>query len=419
MQIMNQERSLALMRAGCALILILTSVLFAAAIPARFSQLNQLAPELDLQSGVLGPRDAAALEAMGLSLPFYAGYITTLESLTAFVGLLVGVIIFWRRRNEPMALFVSIALTTLGTFPTPLMTSLARLNPVWAGVLSILQFVAIGPSFLIFYLFPDGRFVPRWTRWLGILWLLYAVSWLIFPALKPPITLFAVTTISPVIVVFMIMWIAAGVYAQIYRYRHHASRTQRQQTKWIVFGFSATLMVLMLVGAFTRLYGLETHTPSGMLSLLTGISIILAALAITPLTVMISILQYRLWDIDVIIRRTVSYAIVSGLLGLVYYGSVAGLQGIFSLLTAQNSTISIILSTLVIAALFTPLRTRVQDFIDRRFYRKKYDAEKALAQFASAARDEVDLERLREALLGVVEGTVQPERMSLWLVDDR
>jgi hypothetical protein len=156
-----------------------------------------------------------------------------------------------------------------------------------------------------------------------------------------------------------------------------------------------------------------------MLLLLLGISIVLTALSITPVTVMVSILQYRLWDIDLIIRRTLSYAILSGLLGLIYFGGVVGLQAIFSMLTEQNSTISIILSTLAIAALFTPVRIRVQDFIDRRFYRKKYDAEQALAQFAAAARDEVDMERLTLALLGVVEETMQPEQVSLWLVEDR
>jgi hypothetical protein len=215
------------------------------------------------------------------------------------------------------------------------------------------------------------------------------------------------------------LWITVGVYAQIFRYRHHASPTQRQQTKWIVFGFSVTLIVIILVGTLAALYPIDTTTPSGMLLLLLGISIVLIALAIAPVTVMVSILQYRLWDIDLIIRRTLSYAIMSGLLGLVYFGGVVGLQAIFSMLTEQNSTISIILSTLAIAALFTPMRLRVQEFIDRRFYRKKYDSEQTLAQFAAAARDEVDMERLTRALLGVVEETMQPERVSLWLVKDR
>jgi hypothetical protein len=416
---MSHKLSLGLLRAGCALVLVVTTALFAASIPARFSQLNQLAPELNLQSGTLGSQEAAALEAIGLSLPAYAGYITTMEALTAFAGILVGAIIFWRRRNDPMALFVSIALATLGTFPTPLMTYFSTLNPFWAGALSILQFIAIGPSFLIFYLFPDGRFVPEWTKWFGISWLLYVASWLIFPAIRPPITLFAVSAVSPAILLFLVLWISVGVYAQIFRYRQHASQTQRQQTKWIVFGFSLTLIVIILVGTLARLFLHDTGTPSGMLMLLIGISIALIALSITPVTVMVSILQYRLWDIDLIIRRTLSYAIMSGLLGLIYFGGVVGLQAIFSMVTEQNSTISIILSTLAIAALFTPVRIRVQDFIDRRFYRKKYDAEQALAQFAAAARDEVDMERLTLALLGVVEETMQPEQVSLWLVEDR
>jgi hypothetical protein len=231
--------------------------------------------------------------------------------------------------------------------------------------------------------------------------------------------LFAVSAVSPAILLFLVLWISVGVYAQIFRYRQHASQTQRQQTKWIVFGFSVTLIVIILVGTLARLFLHDTGTPSGMLMLLIGISIALIALSITPVTVMVSILQYRLWDIDLIIRRTLSYAIMSGLLGLVYFGGVVGLQAIFSMLTEQNSTISIILSTLAIAALFTPMRLRVQEFIDRRFYRKKYDSEQTLAQFAAAARDEVDMERLTRALLGVVEETMQPERVSLWLVKDR
>ena len=153
---MSHKLSLGLLRAGCALVLVVTTALFAASIPARFSQLNQLAPELNLQSGTLGSQEAAALETIGLSLPAYAGYITTVEALTAIAGIVVGAIIFWRRRNDRMALFVSIALATLGTFPTPLMTYFSTLNPFWAGMLSILQFIAIGPS--------PSRYVPRLPR---------------------------------------------------------------------------------------------------------------------------------------------------------------------------------------------------------------------------------------------------------------
>jgi len=129
----------------------------------------------------------------------------------------------------------------------------------------------------------------------------------------------------------------------------------------------------------------------------------------------VAISRYRLFDIDVIIRKTLQYALLTSLLVLVYFGSVVLLQGLFETLTGQQSPLVIVFSTLAIAALFNPLRIRTQDFIDRRFFRKRYDAEQTLARFAIVARDEVDMEILTTALLGVVEETMQPEMVNLWL----
>ena len=137
-----------------------------------------------------------------------------------------------------------------------------------------------------------------------------------------------------------------------------------------------------------------------------------------PISLGFAILRYRLWDIDLIIRRTLLYAAMTSLLGLGYFGSVVLLQAVFRRATGQGSSLAIIVSTLAIAALFSPLRRRVQAFIDRRFYRSRYDAQVTLAMFSERARDEVDLHNLQETLLAVVENTFKPTHASLWIREE-
>ena len=138
------------------------------------------------------------------------------------------------------------------------------------------------------------------------------------------------------------------------------------------------------------------------------------AFAALGLAILIAILRYRLFDIDIIIRRTTSYAILSALLALIYFGSIVVLQQLLAPITGE-SDLAVVLSTLLIAALFLPLRRRVQDAIDRRFFRRKYDAEKVLQQFAATARDETDLDALTAELLRVIQETMEPEHVSMWL----
>jgi hypothetical protein len=140
-----------------------------------------------------------------------------------------------------------------------------------------------------------------------------------------------------------------------------------------------------------------------------------AAVAPIPIAVGIAVLKYRLYDIDLIINRTLVYGSLTATLALVYVGGVVGLQSAFRALTGQESTLAVVASTLLIAALFNPLRRRIQWFIDRRFYRRKYDARKTLEGFSAKLRDETDLEALDSELVGVVRDTVQPEHVGLWL----
>jgi len=149
-----------------------------------------------------------------------------------------------------------------------------------------------------------------------------------------------------------------------------------------------------------------------------GYALVLIGLVGIPIAMGIAVTRYRLYEIDLIINRTLVYGSLTALLVLVYFGGVTATQAIFRTLTGQGSTLAVVLSTLVIAALFMPLRRRIQSFIDRRFYRRKYDAAKTLETFSAKLRDETDLDALSDDLVGVVRETMQPAHVSLWLRPD-
>jgi hypothetical protein len=205
--------------------------------------------------------------------------------------------------------------------------------------------------------------------------------------------------------------LGTAVAAIIRVFRHRQDRVIRAQVSWVALGIGITM------GGTLVAYLLEYSGVIDVNALNSPLAVIISwpvALAL-PICLAIAILRYRLFDIDVIIRKTLVYAVLTAVLALVYFGCVVLLQGLFEALTRQRSPLAIVASTLVIAALFTPLRRRVQDVIDRRLYRKKYDASQTLTAFAQTARNETNLDQLTVALLDAVQETMQPEQVSLWL----
>jgi K+-sensing histidine kinase KdpD len=183
---------------------------------------------------------------------------------------------------------------------------------------------------------------------------------------------------------------------------------EREQIKWLLF--AAGLFALVYIPPLV----LITSQGGSQLDIISNLLLPLGLLGF-PIAITIAILRYQLWDINVIIRKTAVYALLTALLALVYFGVIVVLQSVFEAVSGQQSPITIVVSTLVIAALFGTLRRRVQDFIDRRFFRRKYDAEKTLAAFGQFVRDETDMEALTAELQRVVNETMQPERATIWL----
>jgi hypothetical protein len=327
--------------------------------------------------------------------------VASLVCLVFFLG--IGGLLFWRKSDTWIGLLGAFVLWGIGPGFSNLLLTEAQI-PSWATTLYSLAALFIWPTFfVILYLFPTGIFVPRFTRFLAVVpYILFGVSY------------FFLDNWESIGVFILIGYAVGGLASQIYRYRKVSTPTERQQTKWVVFAFG--VFIGALVAQTTLLIPLagSIGSPTRFWYEFLGNGVILPQTLI-PLATGISILRYRLFDIDVIIRKTLVYTVLSGLLVLVYFGMVVLLQSLFNSVSGQQSPVAIVISTLFIAALFAPLRRRIQDVIDRRFYRQKYDAQQVLAQFAITARDETDMEALTAELVRVVQETMQPDKVGLWL----
>jgi hypothetical protein len=398
-----QGRWLVLARMLWIAMVVLILAVFVATIPAFSDDFHHACATAACHT-LIPPYTAQQYRAAGLSVNFALLYTYVLAIFVSLTFLTIGAVIFWLKSHDFMALSSSFALVTFAvTFNSG---TLVALVPAWWLPIQIIAFLGSVFFGTFLYLFPNGRFVPRWTRWLVVGLVVYSAIDYFLPnsplANSLPIGLLFVGLLLCVLV------------AQVYRYRWVSSQLERQQTKWVVFGVAIAIAGFLLVALLFWYNVLSLFPPSPLADLITGTAASVLILLI-PLSLAFAILRSRLWDIDIIINRTLVYGSLTALLALLYFGLIVALQALFQGVFHQNNAVAIVISTLVIAALFQPLRHRIQNIIDRRFYRRKYDAAKTLAAFSATLRNEVDLEQLREQLLAVVQETMQPAHVSLWL----
>ena len=359
--------------------------------------------------GLLTPEGARELGELGLSRGFYAAHDVGLSTVVTLVCFAVAAVIFLRRSDDGMALFTSFVLLLFGgAGAAGTMQELVEAHPAFWFPVHLLDYASQICFGIFFYVFPDGRFVPRWTRVLAVLSLPLFVLDIFFP--RSPLAAAA----DPLFLVF----VGSLVVAQVYRYRRVSTSEQRQQTKWVVFGIAVALVgFVVILGLFSLMPAL--WQTAGPLVVMIVDTIIYGLLLLIPLSIGVAILRSRLYDIDVVINRALVYGPLTAALVALYVGSVVSLQYALQVLTGGGSQLAIVVSTLLIAALSNALRLRIQGFIDRRFYRQKYDARRTLEAFSTRLRDETNLEQLNATLLSVVRETVQPEHVSFWLAPDR
>jgi hypothetical protein len=364
----------------------------------------------------LTPAQAALFHYQGIGLGTVAAYAVGMPALIVVATSILAVLLFWRRSDDWVVLVVGLfLLQNITEF-----VSGSSLNGV-AGPLALSLLVEWADN-VIFYavilLFPDGRFVPRWAWVLLPAWALHTAVGGIMQSYQVPTWLSVTFGFSyPVLIVS-----AVGVL--VYRYRRVSNARQRQQTRWVVFGFVVALVASCLYLIVLPLAVLPFLPPAlhgvTVLYHVVGYPLQELALVALPLSFVIAIQRDHLFDVDTLIQRTLVYGSLSLILAALYFSLVLGAQAVSERLSGQGEpAIVLVASTLLIAALANPLRHRLQAIIDRRFYRSKYDAARTLEAFGETLRTETDVRALSQQLLAVVQETMQPVSVSLWLREAR
>src|SRR5919107_1344708 len=359
--------------------------------------------------------------------PIYYYWLET--SMVAVGYSTVGAIVASRLPHSPIGwLFCAIGLTFGVSHFSAEYAAYALLAPsrslpageVCAWLTSWVWVFGLGLIVFLDLLFPNGRLPSARWRWFALFTAIVLLPAATLGALSPglilsstlhnPLGIEELPNASKAVEAFMYALVVVGASSMLARLRH-AGRIERQQIKWFAY---ATAVVISGVILKNVVYPAVSVTGVWWV----GLVLTTVGVVSSPVAMGIAIFRYRLYQIDLIINRTLVYGSLTAVLACVYLGGVVFLQYAFRALSGEGSQLAVVASTLIIAALVIPLRRRIQSFIDRRFYRRKYDARKTLEAFSAKLRDETDLDALRNDLVGVVRETMEPAHVALWLRPD-
>jgi hypothetical protein len=338
----------------------------------------------------------------------------------------VGAVVAGRLPHSPIGwLFCAIALSFglyhfTAEYATYALLSPTRSLPAGEVCAWLTSWVWVAGLDLVVYLgllFPNGRLPSarwRWFAWFAAIALLPAAilaasspGSILSSLLHNPFGIEGLPNASKAVETFMYGLVVVSAASMLARLRH-AGMIERQQIKMFAYASAVVISGVILKNTVYPTVGVSWVWWVGLFLTVVGV-------VSSPIAMGIAIFRYRLYQIDLIINRTLVYGALTATLVALYFGGIVVLQRLFVLLTGEKSTVAVVASTLLIAALFTPLRLRIQSFIDRRFYRSKYDARKTLEAFSAQLRNETDLEAVSDDLVGVVKETMQPAHVSLWL----
>jgi hypothetical protein len=333
--------------------------LFVASIPATYESFRTKCEGAGCEFWLLSPDRVRGLEELGLSVDFYAAYNVALAIFMALGYWMVGATLFWKRSDDRLVLYASMALVTFGAMQPDTLRWLAEANPVWDLPVALVDFVGNVSFFVLFCVFPDGHFVPRWTRWAAAAWIAYHLLHSFFPdsPFSPPSWPALIDT------PLFFGLIGSLVVAQVYRYRRVSGQIARQQTKWVVFGFTVAILVF-----FGVVLALGVTGPTVVYALVSHTIIYLFCAPLIPLSIGVAILRYRLWDIDLIIRRslvigplltvlTAVFALAEQVLLPFLVQRIPGME--------ESSSFNTVVSVLIVVVLLKPLHNAIEAVVKR------------------------------------------------------
>ena len=339
------------------------------------------------------------LVVVGLILPFIAFALTAL-------------VIFIKRSDDWMAMFFGLTMVGIGCYNT---RALVIVEAVGVDALyvpaKLIHWMAVMFSPMFLFIFPDGKFRPSWVKFLFALQIpiLFVFPDLPEVLLQMPIATQYIDAWRWQSIVFISgFYLAAGILAQVIRYRRYSDSAQRQQTKLVILSYCG--FMASIVASYTLLLA---GFPDEWFAW--GLVVALPMIILSPIAIGVAILRYRLYDLGIVLNRTIVYGALTVFLGACYFGLIAILQTVLTPFLGEND-LAVAASTLAVAALFQPARRRIQKGIDHLFYRDRYDAQKVVDRFSRRLHDEIDLESLEEELLGVVIETVHPTKVAVWLI---
>ncbi|HET7037367.1 MAG TPA: hypothetical protein VFI42_16905 [Thermomicrobiaceae bacterium] len=354
-------------RAGWLGLILLSLGLFLASLPLRYQQLRDFSfvplARSDLMRAVDPQALRTALGELGLSTTVFAWFSLTLEVAFAATFCAVAALIAARRDNTWWIKFVVLMMVVFGTSSLPTITALEGTNSLLELLARVTHMLGWALVEIFLLLFPTGRFVPRWTGFAAGLVLVWSLAMALFPA--SIVSAFAWP--DQLAFLLWLVWYGGGMAAQLYRFRHHANRKERWQTKWTLFSVIVAVVGTLAVNVPAIFAPSHTANAAGAFCELIRIPAGALFIMIMPVTVGIAILRYRLWEIDLLISRTLVYLPLTAILGGLYTASISLFQRLFEATTGNSSDAAIVLTTLVVASAFTPVKNALQGAVDGRF----------------------------------------------------